>query len=38
MTEKEKEIYFEGENPEDSNYEVIEILRPLADVRSVGCK
>ena len=28
MTENEKEIYFAGEKPEDTNYEVIEILQP----------
>ena len=28
MTENEKEIYFSGEKPEDTNYEVIEILQP----------
>lgn len=28
MTENEKEIYFDGEKPEDTNYEVIEIFQP----------
>ena len=28
MTENEKDIYFAGEKPEDTNYEVIEILQP----------
>ena len=29
MTENEKEVYFGGDNPEDTNYEVIEIVRSL---------